>query len=120
METAAQTCARLLVALESLASEEAACLDARDFAAVVHVQERAAPLVQLLGEHAPEIADPAIRRRVRDFLQRRHEMGEWLATQIAQTRDRLHELDTVRSRLTRIAPAYGRSDGATPRLVAVG
>jgi len=120
METVAQTCARLLTALEDLAGQEAACLDARDFDAVVKLQERAAPLVQLLGEHAPEITDPAIRRRVKEYLDRRHETGEWLAEQIEQTRQRLRELDGAHSRLHRMAPAYGTNDAAPRRLVAVG
>ncbi|MBI5767172.1 MAG: hypothetical protein HZA93_05205 [Verrucomicrobia bacterium] len=110
----------MLTALEELAGQEAMSLEARDFAAVVHLQERAAPLVQLLGAHAPEITDPAIRRRVREFLDRRHETGEWLAEQIEQTRGRLRELDGARSRLTRLAPAYGRPAETGHRLAAVG
>jgi hypothetical protein len=120
METAAQTCARLLAALEDLASQEAASLEARDFTAVVHLQQQAAPLVQMLAEHASEITEPAIRQRVRDFLERRRKTGEWLEEQIALTRDRLRELDASRSRLTRVAPAYGQGANAAPRLVAVG
>ena len=120
METPAQTCVRLLAALEELAGQEAAGLAGRDFAAVVHLQERAAPLVQLLGEHAPEITDPAIRRRVKEFLVRRHETGEWLAEQIAQTRQKLQEIDTARRRVASVAPAYGQGAEVSRRLCAVG
>jgi hypothetical protein len=115
METPAQTCARLLAALEDLTAQEAASLDARDFTAVVHLQERAAPLVAHLAEHGPAVADDALRARIAALLARRMRCGEWLAEQIEQTRQRLRELDAARARATRLAPAYGAGQAVTSR-----
>jgi hypothetical protein len=114
-------CARLLVALEELSAQEAASLEARDFAAVVHLQERAAPLVAHLAEHGPTVADDTLRARIAAWLARRHETGEWLAEQIAQTREKLRELDTSERRVTTFATTYGQpATTASRQLCAVG
>jgi hypothetical protein len=122
METPASMCARLLAALEDLAAQEAASLATRDFASVVHLQQRAAPLVAHLAEHGPELAqiDPALGRRVAAWLARRHETGAWLAEQVAQARQRLRELDAARARATRLVPVYAPSVETSRRLVAIG
>ena len=120
METPAQLCARLLVALEELASQEAASLEARDFSAVVHLQERAAPLVAHLAAHGPAVADTALRVRIAAWLARRHETGEWLAAQIAQTKEQLREVEAAQRRVSRLAPAYGQGGEVSRRLCAVG
>ena len=63
MEAPAQTCVRLVAALEDLVAREAATLEARDFPAVIELQQRAAPLVALLGARASDVTDPALRAR---------------------------------------------------------
>ena len=115
-------CARLLAALEELAAQEAASLAARDFAAVVHLQERAAPLVAHLAEHGPGVAkdDPALVGRIAAWLARRHETGEWLAGQIARTKEKLSEVEAAQRRVARVAPAYGRGAEVSRRLCEVG
>jgi len=120
METPAQLCARLLAALEDLAAQETASLQARDFAAVIHLQERAAPLVAHLAEHGPAVADDALRARIAAWLAQRRENGEWLAGQIARTKAELEKLDATRRRVTRLAPVYGRGPAVTRQLCAVG
>jgi hypothetical protein len=120
METPAQMCARLMTALEEIARQEAASLGARDFAAVVHLQERAEPLVAHLAEHGPEVADAALRTRIAAFLAHRHETGEWLAEQIALTKEKLREIEAAERRIARMAPAYGQGAEVSRRLCAVG
>ena len=121
METPAQTCSRLLVALEDLAARELATLQAHDFVAAVEIQERAAPLVAHLAAHGPAVADGAFRARVWDFLQRRTATGEWLATQIAQLREELAGTQASQIRVARIAPVYGSSSvPVSGQLLAIG
>jgi hypothetical protein len=120
METPAQMCVRLLAALEDLSTQEAACLDARDFSAVVRLQERAAPLVTHLAEHGPAVADAALRTRIAALLTRRAQCGEWLAEQIAQTKEKLREIEAAQRRVSRFAPAYGQGMAVSQRLCAVG
>ena len=120
METPAQTCARLVAALEDLVDQEAATLEARDFATVVHLQERAAPLVEHLASHGTDVVDPLLRERIRALHARRQKTGEWLTTQIEQTREALRQNDESRRRATRIAPAYGQRLHTSRRLSAVG
>lgn len=122
METPAQTCARLVAALEDLVAREAATLEARDFAGVIEIQKRAAPLVELLGAHADDVTDPALRERLRALLARRHQTGEWLAEQIEHAREALGQAHEGRRRLRQIAPVYGRGQAVAARrqLCAVG
>jgi len=122
METPAQTCLRLLAALEDLAVQEASALDARDFAAAVVIQERAAPLVEHLAAHGPEIADrdAAFRARVAAFHARRQQTGEWLATQVARAREELHRMQVGQRRVAQIAPVYGRAGRPRRQLCVVG
>ncbi len=123
METPAQTCARLVAALEELVAREAATLEARDFAAVVHLQERCAPLVELLGAHEADVTDRALRERIRALIYRRQQTGEWLADQIEKTREALALANEGRRRVRQIAPVYGRGTSApssSRQLCAVG
>ena len=121
METPAQTCVRLLTALEDLATQEAAALEARDFATAVTIQTRAAPLVEHLAAHGPAIADkdPAFRSRVAAFHARRQQSGEWLATQVARAKEELLRMQAGQRRVARIAPVYGQP-GRTSRQLCVG
>jgi hypothetical protein len=121
METPAQMCVRLVTALEELAAQEAATLEARDFPVVVELQDRAAPLIQLLGAHAADVTDQKLRERVAALIERRNRMGEWLAEQIARVREELKQTEATQRRLAQVAPAYGYPATTTSRqLVAVG
>jgi hypothetical protein len=121
MEMPAQTCARLIAALDDLVAREAATLAARDFAAVIELQQRAAPIVELLGAHAADLTDPALRARLRSVIDRRQRSGEWLAEQIEQTREALAETNEGRRRVRQIAPVYGvRRAPGSRRLSVVG
>jgi hypothetical protein len=107
METAAQTCVRLVAALEDLAAREAATLDTCDFAAAIEIQERAAPLVDHLVAHGPAAADRALRDRIAALLLRRAQTGEWLAAKIAAAREELRHTQVAQRRVARVAPVYG-------------
>jgi hypothetical protein len=122
METPAQTCARLLTALEDLAAQEISALDARDFAGAVTIQARAAPLVEHLAAHGPAIAeqDAAFLARVAAFHTRRLQTGEWLAAQVARTREELGRIQASQRRVAQIAPVYGGSAKSAGRLCATG
>lgn len=121
METPAQTCARLVAALEDLVAQEATALQARDFAAVVQIQDRAAPLVEHLAAHVDDIVEPRLRERIGRIRAQRHRSGEWLAEQIERTRQELLQTHASRRRVAQVAPAYGRGSSTAPtRLSAVG
>jgi hypothetical protein len=121
METPAQMCARLVAALEDLSSQEAISLQTRNFAAAISIQERAAPLVEHLAVHGPEVADELLRCRIAALLERRHETGRWLVTEIERTRQQLHAMDVNRRRVAQVAPVYGAGVSAGRRqLSAVG
>ena len=59
METSVPTYARLIAALEDLVAREAATLEARDFPAVIELQQRAAPIVCRTGHGFPLPSAPA-------------------------------------------------------------
>lgn len=120
METPAQTCARIVTALEDLARQEAAALQARDFATAMLLQDRAAPLVEHLAMHEAEIVSSDLRFRVAAVHALRSQTGEWLAGQMDQTRQDLQQMDVSRRRVAQIAPAYGRGSARPTRLSAVG
>ena len=121
METVAQTCSRLLFALEDIAAQEATALQERDFAAVREFQARAQPLVEYLGTHGPAIANQAFLQRVRGLLGRRQTAYKWLANEIEQTREALRQTQESVGRVTRIAPVYGSALApVAERLSAVG
>ena len=120
MESPAQTCARLLVALEELVAQEAGRLEARDFAAVVRIQERAAPLIEHLAVHGREISDEAFRARVRAVLARRQRTGEWLGAQLARVREELRQTVIAQRRMAQMAPAYAGMSRPRRQLSAIG
>jgi hypothetical protein len=122
MESAAQTCARLIAALEDLAGQEAAALQTRDFATAIEIQDRAAPLVAHLAAHARDLTDPAQQARLRAVQEKRDRTGEWLAEQIERARAELARTSAARRRVAQIAPVYGRSPAgaASGHLSAVG
>lgn len=122
METVEQMCARLVAALEDLANQEAATLQARDFTGAVTIQDRAAPLVELLVAHAPEVTDSATRARIAALLAKRNQTGEWLAEQMARAREELQQTQVAQRRVAQVGPAYSRpnNDGPRPQLFATG
>ena len=120
METPAQRCTRLLVALEDLAGQEAASLASGDVATLIALQQRADPLVAYLGKHGPAVADDGMRARVGALLTRRRETAVVLARRIEETRSRLKELEASRRRVARVAPAYIQGTETSRRLCAVG
>ena len=121
METPAQTCVRLLAALEDLAAAEAATLLAGDFEVAVEIQGRAAPLVAYLGEHGPAVADRAFRARIAAVLRQRSGSAARLGTRIDEVREELQSTQASQHRVARIAPVYGSAPGAVAgQLSAVG
>ena len=120
METTAQTCARLLTALEDFGEREALMVREGDFAMVAELQARAAPLIDYIGRHGPPIADGPFLARIRAFLLRRKESDEWLAARIEQTRSELQQIRTSEVRAARIRPAYSAPVLPVSRLSAVG
>lgn len=120
MESTAQTCARLLAALEDIGEREAAMVREDDFAMVAELQARAAPLVEYLGTHGPAIADGPFLARIRAFLLRRKDSCDWLAARIAQTRAELQQIRATEIRATRILPVYSAPVLPVSRLSAVG
>ncbi len=114
MESPAQTCARLLAALEDLVTEEAGLLAAEQVADMVALQERMAPLVERLVTLAP-VADGVLRARVRALVERRAYIGADLAARIAHLRAELDRMAETRHTVQRIAPVYGMVPPAAPR-----
>ncbi|HVU15763.1 MAG TPA: hypothetical protein VHD32_02475 [Candidatus Didemnitutus sp.] len=115
METPVQTALRLLAALEEFAAQEGNLLRSLDIVEAVAIQERAAPLVQALGDLAkhPEVA--ALRPRVGELLARREQNRHFLDTQLERLQSELRRVDEARQRLAGLAPAYRMSTPPVPR-----
>jgi hypothetical protein len=111
MAAPAQTCARLLAALEDLVAQEALLLRAADFAGVLATQERAAPLIERLTALATT-ADAAVRVRVGAVLALRSRSLEWLGSEMARVREELQGMQAGRRRLAQCAPVYSRPRAA--------
>lgn len=120
METPLQSCARITDALEDLVRQEAAALHGGDFATLVLLQDRAAPLVEHLVAHQHQISSRELRSRVTAVIALRNQTSERLAQQIEQTGDELRAMDASRRRVAQVAPAYGRSAVRAPQFVVVG
>jgi hypothetical protein len=121
METLAQRCTRIAVALDDLAAQEAAALAAEDFDTVVALQDRSAPLVAFLAAQAGEISrQPPLAAAVAAVQARRRHSAARLAVSIERARGELDEAGAARRRIARIAPAYGRGAVAASQLCAVG
>src|ERR1051326_8674240 len=115
METPAQMCGRLVAALEDLAGQEAATLQARDFVSAIAIQDRAAPLIELLVSHKEDVTDAALRARMAALIARRNQTGEWLGEQMAKVREELQRTDAAQRRVAQVAPAYTQPTPATSR-----
>jgi hypothetical protein len=120
METPAEMCARLVTALEDLAAQESICLQTRNFAAVVAIQDRAQPLVEHLTAHAADLVDPTVRARIAALIAKRNDSGAWLTAEIERTRQQLHAVEGKQRRVARIAPAYAYARSSRRQLSAVG
>lgn len=121
MQTTAERCARLTAALGDLAAQEAAALAAQDFDAVLALQDRAGPIVELLAAHADEISRrPALRAELDTIRARRARTLEQISTETERTRSELAETGVAQRRVARIAPVYGRAAMAVSQLHAVG
>lgn len=120
METAAQSCARLVTALEDLVAQETVALGNRDYAAASAIQDRAEPVVEWITAHASSMA-PGLRERLAAIVDRRAANGVLLEHELGQARDGLQQIGATRRRMAKIAPAYG-GDTPTPpaRLSAIG
>lgn len=123
METPAQRCARIVMALEDLVSQEAMALANGDISMVVELQERTAPLIEFLATaglvHATA---PGLRGRIAALQERRAETSARLAGEIDRTRSELQETLLGQRRAAQIAPVYG-TKSASPfsgKLQAVG
>jgi hypothetical protein len=121
METPAQTCARLVVALEDLVACEAATVQNRDFSGALDIQERAAPLIDYLATNGSSYADSDLQKRIHALAERRRLTGELLSAQLAEVKESLQSTRASQHRVARIAPVYGSA--AVPisgQLLAVG
>ncbi|MES2695206.1 MAG: hypothetical protein V4773_17155 [Verrucomicrobiota bacterium] len=113
MQTPAQRCARLVAALEDLASQEESSLRTGDFAAVESIQERAGAVIGDLASQTIAMADEALRARLRAVSARRSRSSEWLAGELERTRTELSETNASRGRVAKIAPVYGSAPAAS-------
>lgn len=114
LETPQQKCERVTSALEDLAAQEAASLEARDFAAVLEIQDRAQPLVDHLVAAGAESCSPEVRVRIGRLLACRDRSAEVLAAQLQQASEGLTETRASQRRVAQVAPAYGVT-GSTRR-----
>ena len=113
MESPAQTCVRLVAALEDLAAQEAACLGTSDYATLAALQERAAPFVEFLAQHGPEVANRALKERIFALMAKRDATVMTLTGEMERAREQLGALQANQRRVARVAPAY--SQGSAPR-----
>lgn len=108
METQAQKCTRLVAALEDLTNQESDCVRGRDFATIVSIQRRAAPLIEHLVVHGPAVADAALRGRIAAIIARREETAASISREVETTRRKLDALKDNQRVVWQIAPVYGR------------
>lgn len=113
METPFQAARRLLTALEDLAEQEAANLRNLDLVEAVQITERAAPLVQKLGELATDPTVAPLRPRVEALIVQRRQSAQLLDSHLARVQSELRRIDEARARLACVAPVYAAKAGAT-------
>lgn len=121
MDTPAQTCARLVVALEDLLACEAASVKNRDYSSALDIQERAAPLIDYLAINGSRYPDSGLQKKIHALAERRRITGELLSAQLAEVKENLQSTRASQHRVARIAPVYGSA--AAPisgQLLAVG
>lgn len=117
MATPAQQCARITAALGDLAGQEEASLGQDDLAAVLAIQDRAAPLVAFLAETLPNLSGAEAERVRADLGEvhaRRTRTSDRLDDKIAALRAAMQETIAARGRAARVGPVYGgRRTGKT-------
>ncbi len=119
-ESSRQHCARLVSALADLADQEAASLRARDFAAVLEIQRRAAPIVADLESTGPAAADQSLRNQLSAVLRLRENTVRELQAQIEDAKQQIDSLDVSKRRVSKVAPVYGGHPPRRNRLSAMG
>jgi hypothetical protein len=120
VETPAQTCRRILAALEDFAAQETTALAAGDFATLAALAHRAAPLVEHLAQHGPGLADENFRARIAALLERRRQNDDTLSVHLAHAKAELKRANESQRRVAQIASIYGSTGTATRQLSAVG
>ena len=108
METPARQFERVLVALEEIAATEERLLTAKDYAAVVALQQRATPLVALMADYTGP-TDVKLRQQIMALIARRTRSEEQLSRQIKSSRNELSQLQASERRVAQIGPVYGDS-----------
>jgi hypothetical protein len=98
-----------MTALEELVAQESANLRNLDVVEAVQITERAAPLVQRLGELASDPSVALLRPRVEALLVQRQQSAQILDAHLARMQSELRRIDEARARLSRVAPVYGSS-----------
>jgi hypothetical protein len=107
METQAGKCARLVMALEDLAVQEAATLHAGNIAEAALIQARAAPLVDFIAAVGFQIADSDLHARIAGLLKLRKKSLERLGTDVGAVRSELQRMESCERTVAQVAPAYG-------------
>lgn len=125
MPATAQQCARVTAALGDLAGQEAASLGQEDLAAVLTIQDRAAPLVAFLAENVPSLTGGEadhVRRELSEVFARRARTAALLDDKLGALRGAMADAVAARGRAARVAPVYGsrRGTGAARQLLAQG
>ena len=92
--------------MDDLVSQETVLLAAADYAEVIAVQQRTAPLVERLAALASTV-DDAARAKIAAVVARRSRNLAALAERIEQTRLELSDLRASGLRVAKIAPVYG-------------
>ncbi len=107
METPGKMAARLLLALEDLAAQEAGFIRAGEMASAIAVSERAAPLVGKLCQLSAEPDVIALRERVSALIAKREVSARQLGEHLARLSHELRRVDAAQGRASRVAPTYG-------------
>jgi len=119
METAEQSLARLVGALERLVDQEAIQAVAGDHVGILATQGRAAPIVRRLAELGHRATTPDTRARLARIAERRRETQQFMSRRITSVRAELARNRTFQHRLRKVAPAYLSRAPAVGRLLAV-
>ncbi len=120
MASSAQTCTRILSALEELVGQEVAVLRTGDYSALVEIQSRAEPLVSFLRDHAETGLDDALKARLVTLHAMRKGTVASLHAQMARNRAELRAISGRQRVVAQMAPAYGSAAAMPSTLSLVG
>lgn len=104
------TARRLLAALEDMAERESVLLRAGELDHVLELQNRMEPVVQMLCEMAPRVADDAMRHTAMRLLDLRHRNHLRLGHELAKLDLERQKNGRTRAQLLRVKPAYGQRE----------